>query len=92
MDSLYNHILISDKLKEKLNREGILVEHINKVIESAEMFNNKIMKGKKGRFIGHLRIGMVTFWVEYNSHGDNYIIHNSYCHRIKIEEGVYYGE
>jgi thiamine transporter ThiT len=87
MDLKYSDIIMPDKLKEKLEMEGILYEHIIRVIESAEKFDNKIITAVKDRFIGHLRIGTVTFWVEYAPCGNNYLIHNSYCHRIQIEEG-----
>jgi hypothetical protein len=29
----------------------------------------------------------VTYWVEYEPADDGYLVHNAWCHRMKIEGG-----
>ncbi len=64
----------------------ILVEDLQKVIQWAESTGNKLVHSETGHSLAHYRPGAVTYWVEYSLDQDEYLIHNTYCHRMEILE------
>jgi Fe-S oxidoreductase len=87
MEKQENKLLISQELKEKLNKELILETDVYTVIEHCEQSGWKLLNPDSGTFAGHMQIGEMTYWVEYRvkqEHGFELI--NAYCHRMKIEE------
>ncbi|NYB72695.1 NAD(P)-binding protein [Sedimentibacter hydroxybenzoicus DSM 7310] len=80
-------LIIEEELKEKLSSEMILETEIEEVIEHCEREGKKVLDGGSGHFIGHLKIGTMTYWVEYDVCGDHcYTLYNAYAHRMSIEE------
>ncbi|MBP6977234.1 MAG: NAD(P)-binding protein [Bacteroidales bacterium] len=80
-------LIISDELKEKLNKYYILESDIYKVIAYCEQSGIKLFNPASGIYTGHLMIGNMTYWAEYKITSDNSIeLINGYCHRMKIEE------
>ncbi len=80
-------LLVSEQLREKLNRNMILESDLAVVIKHCEESLEKMLDTEKGTFTGHMRIGNMTYWVEYRINGpQEYELVNGYCHRMKIEE------
>lgn len=78
-------LFIHDELKEKLNRNLILIEDLEAVIAHCEANDAKILHAN-GSYSGHLVIGQMTFWVQYHQQDDGYLLENAYCHRMQIGE------
>ncbi|HWQ79471.1 MAG TPA: FAD-dependent oxidoreductase [Anaerovoracaceae bacterium] len=77
-------LLLSDELKDKLEKESILLEEIQQVIHHAETTGYKMLNHGNGNFIAHLQIGFITYWVEYQHRKNRYELMNAYSHRMQI--------
>lgn len=78
-------VIISREASEKLERARIGTEDIQEVITHCETNGRRFCGRKPGSFIGHLRIGYVTCWVEYEKTAENaYLLVNAYSHRIEV--------
>ncbi|ATW24802.1 pyridine nucleotide-disulfide oxidoreductase/dicluster-binding protein [Candidatus Formimonas warabiya] len=77
---------IAPQLKEKLNREMILETDLEAVIAYCESSGRKVFNPESGHFTGHLRIGHLTYWVEYRPTDHGFELINGYSHRMSIEE------
>lgn len=69
----------------KLNELLILEDDLRKTIDYLEATDNKLIDPQSGHFIGHRRLGHMTYWVEYAMDGDVCTVHNAYNHRMHIE-------
>ncbi len=79
-------VAIGEDVMQKLQRDYILKEDIEIVIEFCERTGCKLIDPKTGHRIGHLNIGYMTFWAEYAKDGEGYILYDAYAHRMKIQE------
>jgi glutamate synthase (NADPH/NADH) small chain len=76
-----------DKVRETLQSRHILDEEIKMVISNAETTGEKLYQPDTGKFLAKLKIGDVTFYVEYSAFEENtYVIHTAYSHRAVLEE------
>jgi hypothetical protein len=75
---------IPGDMMEKLYRLLILEEEVCKTIEYCESTGYKFYDKEINCFTGHLRIGIITYWVSYEKHGDRCILINAYSHRMAI--------
>jgi len=80
-------LIISDEVHKKLEDRLILEDNIKEVIYEAEKTGKKTVNPKTGNFTAYKKIGIVTFWVEYEKAGELYRIYKAYSHRIQIVEG-----
>lgn len=85
VESVGKPIVFSEEVKTKLDLEYILEEEVEQVVRYCEE-NCKKMVSAEGNFIGHLKIGYMTYWVEYDAKSDYYYIVNAYSHRMYIKE------
>jgi hypothetical protein len=86
-------LVMSAALREKVSKQRILESELAEVISYMEKSGRKIKNIKKNTYSGYKEIGYMTYWVEYeiNSKGQ-YVLHNAYSHRMKIElEDVWNG-
>lgn len=79
-------LIISDEVHKKLETRLILEDNIKEVIYEAEKTGRKIVNPKTGYFTAYKRIGIVTYWVEYEKSGELFCIRSAYSHRIQIVE------
>ncbi len=79
-------VIISEDLIKKMNDGLILYEDVYSTIAHCEETGNKLKDTQSGFYIGHLRIGLITYWVEYFIEDDKYILKNVYSHRVQIVE------
>lgn len=64
----------------------ILKENIRDVIRFAEEKGEKFLNPENKHFLAYKKIANVTYWVEYEKKEDDFIVHNSYSHRMEILE------
>ena len=76
-------LVISDELTRKMDRALILDSDIMAVISRCRETGSFLMD-EDGVFIGHLKTGIVTYWVFWKEEDDAYIILNAYNHRMSI--------
>jgi Fe-S oxidoreductase len=77
---------LSAALAQRVSNDLILHEDIIATIIYCETSGNRLRKNSNNHFIGHLRRGYVTYWVEYEVTGNTYLVHNAYCHRMMLQE------
>ncbi len=77
-------LFIDDELKDRLSRDMILEEDMEEVVARCEGENRKLLVD--GHFLGHKKIGNMTFWAEYSPEGDGFRLWNGYAHRMCLEE------
>jgi hypothetical protein len=80
------NLQMSPQTRQKLSDEMILETEVEAVIEHCESSGRKVMDPETGHFIGHLKIGSMTYWAEYAPTEDGYELFNAYSHRMSIEE------
>ncbi len=81
-----NNLIIDNELQEKLEDRMILYKDIQDTIKHASETNTMFFNKSNNHNIASYRIKNVTFWVEYSKEDDEYLIHNAYSHRMRIEE------
>ena len=87
METPNEKLLISQELKDKLNKGLILETDLLTVIKDCEQSGNKFFDPETDAFTGHEQIGNMTYWVEYRVKQENvFELINAYSHRMKIEE------
>jgi Fe-S oxidoreductase len=75
---------ITDELLARMERRHILIEDIERVIQGTEQGGQRFLDKESGHFLAAAAIGTMTFWVEFNQAADGYLIHDAYCHRMKV--------
>lgn len=81
-----NSLYISDELKEKLSRDLILEEDICEVVAYCETSGHKLYDAENDVYIGHKRVGHMTFWAVYRTDDSGITLVNAYGHRMNIAE------
>lgn len=81
-----NSLYISDELKEKLSRDLILEEDICEVVAYCETSGYKLYDAENNVYIGHKRVGHMTFWAVYRTDDNGTTLVNAYGHRMNIAE------
>ncbi len=79
---------ISEEVQQRMEERLILAEDVQQVIEAAERTGYKLLKQGTDHFLAHFRPAGFTYWVEYTSSGDEFVIHNAYSHRMEIIEEI----
>ncbi|MFA6803667.1 MAG: hypothetical protein WC067_02905 [Candidatus Methanomethylophilaceae archaeon] len=80
--------IISDAVKEVIEKRGLKVDDVKKVISDAG--DDRIYNGSK--FIAKKEIGDITVYADYSVKGDNVTVNAGYCHKMKIQGIVLEGE
>ena len=80
------NVMIPDELIKKADKRFILTDDIKQVIWRAEKSGYKFVRPKSGLITAHLKIGMITYWVEYRSVENIYTVTNVYSHRMELQE------
>ncbi len=80
------NLFIEDGLIEKLNSSLILEEEVYEVIRHCEVTGSKVLDKDRNRIAGHLKQGIITYWVEYEEIVGGFKLLNAYSHRMEILE------
>lgn len=83
-------IVISDAVKEVIEKRGIKVDDVKAVINGAD--NDRIYNGT--RFIAKREIGDLTVYADYSidCDCDKIIVNSGYCHKMKVLDIVLEGD
>lgn len=79
------NLVIPEEVQQLLEERMILEEDLQAVITYAESTGSKFKNTEKNTYIAYFRPVTVTYWVEYSPEGDGFLVHNAYCHRLKID-------
>ena len=95
-DDMYGlTLLISDEIKQKMDRKHILEKEVAQVIDFCQRTGRTVTNTETGTLTGYSQVGRMTYWVEYRPYGTSgkeFEVVNVYSHRLKIElEAVWNG-
>lgn len=76
--------LIPSEIKEKMDRQLLLAEDVQKIIKHAQDNGVYVKLGDKR--VAHKQIGYITIWAEYHMENQTPVVDNVYSHRIMIKE------
>ena len=77
-------LTISEEIYDKMDRLHISEEDVYDVVDYCEQNNETVFDRSTGILTGHLRLGIITYWVQYKKEYDKIEIINVYCHRIQV--------
>ncbi len=84
----YNEkIIFSDKIADRLDREGISFENVMEVLNYCEHTGRKVYHPDRDTYSGYKEIGYITCWAEYmkdEKKGRLRLI-DVYSHRMQIK-------
>lgn len=85
MGELCMKVEISPELFDKMDQALISLEDVYAAISHCEKDGGRLKGHVEDSFIGYLKIGYVTYWVEYKRLEENsFKLINTYCHRLTI--------
>jgi glutamate synthase (NADPH) small chain len=79
-------LYISEEANKVIEMRHVLIDEIKQVIFHAETTGEKLYQPDGSRYLGKLRIGKATFYVEYAYGKGNFIVNTVYYHRSEIAE------
>ena len=77
---------IPGELLAKMYDDRILEDDVYKTAEYCEKTGNAVYDPNRELYIGHLRIGIITYWVEYAKSGEGCVLESVFSHRVEIVE------
>jgi Fe-S oxidoreductase len=77
-------LTMTEEVRKRIDDRRILENDIRQVIEQAEKSGKRLQNSGTGHFLAYLQSENVTFWVEYSPADNGFMVHNAYCHRMKI--------
>lgn len=75
---------MAEDVRRTIDGRRILEEDLRAVIDAAEKTSRWLTSCENGHRLANLKLGNVTFWVEYAPEGDGYVVYNAYSHRMNI--------
>ena len=79
-------VVIPDELLLRMYDERILEDDVYRTIEHCESTGSAVYDPGRDLYIGHLRIGVITYWVEYAKSGRDRVARSVFSHRMVIVE------
>jgi Fe-S oxidoreductase len=79
-------LIIPEELQKKMSEELIWVKDVREVISRAEYSGSKLYFPNSGNNLAHLKIGHITYWVEYRPQDGGYLLINAYSHRMALDK------
>lgn len=84
-----NHELIAVQFSEEAARimeeRRILKTDVQKVLHHVEQGGGAFLNTETGHLLASFRPVVVTYWVEFEKLEDGYLVHNTWCHRMRIK-------
>ena len=78
------NVQIAEELKVLLEKRMIMEQEVQRTIDRAQESGDWIEDGKTGRRLASLRVGCVTYWVEYSTRDNEFVVHDAYSHRMEV--------
>jgi glutamate synthase (NADPH/NADH) small chain len=75
---------IAPEVAARLDRDRILAEDLQQVIQHAETTGRVFRQPESARRKAAFKPCQVTFWVEYSPREDGFEVHNAYAHRMEV--------
>ena len=80
-------LIIDPEVRHILEDRRILDDDLKKVIAHAEETADRLVHPETGRIRAAYKPVNVTFWVEYSTAEDGFVVHNAYSHRMEVVGG-----
>ena len=80
-----DELVLTAQVEELLEERFIRPEEVRRVIAEAEASQKRFVEPASGHLLASLRIGAVTYWVEYAPDGERYVVSTAYSHRMEIK-------
>ena len=77
-------IMMTEEIRRTIDERRILENDLRQVIDHAQASGRRLLNTLTGHYRAYLQTENVTFWVEYSTVDDGFLVHNAYCHRMKI--------
>lgn len=78
------NLLIPDDVKHVLEKRMILEQDLSRVIDYAEASRDYIQDQSTGHCLASLRVGCVTYWVEYSVEDGGCTVYDAWSHRMEV--------
>nr|WP_321513879.1 pyridine nucleotide-disulfide oxidoreductase/dicluster-binding protein [uncultured Pseudodesulfovibrio sp.] len=75
---------MTDHAARIMEERRILKSDVQKVLLQARESGKRLVNSDTGHFLASFRPVVVTYWVEYEPKDDGFLVHNAWCHRMKI--------
>lgn len=80
-------VAFTDEAATAMEKRRILKSDIQKVLLQARESCSWLVNDESGHLLASFRSVVVTYWVEFEEQGDGYLVHNTWCHRMRIKGG-----
>jgi Fe-S oxidoreductase len=71
-----------------MEQRRILESDVRKTLLRARETGRRLVHAQSGRCRAVFRPVAVTYWVEFEETGDGYLVHNAWCHRMRVAGGA----
>jgi Fe-S oxidoreductase len=83
---------VSPELLASLEERHILLSDMEAAVSAVEKSGDYFENLENGRRLGSWRPRRVTFWVEYSRCDAAFVLHDAWCHRMRVPGTAGYGE
>jgi Fe-S oxidoreductase len=78
-------LVLTPQVEDLLESRYIRPDEVLQVIAAGETAGGHFFEPATGHRLARLSIGSVTYWAEYASDGDRFIVYSAYSHRMEIK-------
>lgn len=75
---------IEPEVLRTIDSRRILESDLRRVIARAEDTGKRLRHNQSGMYRANLKLGNVTFWVDYAPENGGFRVYNAYCHRMNV--------
>jgi len=80
-------VTFTDAARQVMEERRILKSDVQKVLAHVQSSGTYLVNTETGHRLVSFRPVVVTYWVEYEEHENGFIVHNTWCHRMRIKGG-----
>ncbi len=80
-----DRLVLTSELEDLLERRYIRPEEVDETIALAEATGRRFIEPSSGHLLASHAVGAVTYWVEYSSGGQRFVVHSAYSHRMETK-------
>jgi Fe-S oxidoreductase len=80
-------VAFTDEAARLMENRRILRSDVQKVLYHAARTGAQFVHDETGRLLASWRPSTVTYWVEYEPQGDGFMVHRTWCHRMRVKGG-----
>ncbi|NMM64156.1 hypothetical protein HBE96_16125 [Clostridium sp. P21] len=79
-------VIIPDNVEKQMEERLILRDDVEKTLFNAQKNKERFRNTQNSHYLTRMRIGSVTYWVEYGEKNDKLLVYDVYTHRMEIVE------